>query len=72
MLLFLICTHWLPLLLQALKNLIFGTATSSFNVEWRNQSFTFCDLYNLEYGIVQLKVSYRLDVFARYVVIVDF
>ena len=41
---------------QGLKNLIFGTATASFNPEWRNQSFSFCDLYQLEYGIVQLKV----------------
>lgn len=40
---------------MGLKNLIFGTATASFNPEWRNQSFSFCDLYQLEYGIVQLK-----------------
>ncbi|CAH3185701.1 unnamed protein product [Porites evermanni] len=38
-----------------LKNLIFGNAKSSFTPEWRNQSFSFCDLYRLEYGIVQLK-----------------
>ncbi|KAL9961433.1 hypothetical protein ACROYT_G030371 [Oculina patagonica] len=40
---------------MGLKNLIFGTATTSFTPEWRNQSFSFCDLYQLEYGIVQLK-----------------
>lgn len=40
---------------MGLKNLIFGTATASFNPEWRNQSFSFCDLYQLRYGIVQLK-----------------
>jgi len=40
---------------MGLKNLIFGTATTSFTPEWRNQSFSFCDLYRLEYGIVQLK-----------------
>ncbi|CAH3189570.1 unnamed protein product, partial [Porites lobata] len=40
---------------RGLKNLIFGNAKSSFTPEWRNQSFSFCDLYGLEYGIVQLK-----------------
>ncbi|XP_073250378.1 probable ubiquitin carboxyl-terminal hydrolase MINDY-4 [Porites lutea] len=40
---------------MGLKNLIFGNAKSSFTPEWRNQSFSFCDLYRLEYGIVQLK-----------------
>lgn len=40
---------------MGLKNLIFGNAKSSFTPEWRNQSFSFCDLYGLEYGIVQLK-----------------
>ncbi|CAH3185747.1 unnamed protein product, partial [Porites lobata] len=41
---------------MGLKNLIFGNAKSSFTPEWRNQSFSFCDLYGLEYGIVQLKL----------------
>lgn len=40
---------------MGLKNLIFGNAKASFTPEWRNQSFSFCDLYALEYGIVQLK-----------------
>ncbi|KAL5007676.1 hypothetical protein ScPMuIL_016482 [Solemya velum] len=38
-----------------LKSLMFGVATKSFNDEWRYQSFTFCDLPSLEYGIVQKK-----------------
>jgi len=41
---------------QALKNLIFGSATSCFNQEWRQQSFNFCNHYGLEYGIIQHKV----------------
>ena len=56
--LFVFCSYYILSLFfnQGLKNLIFGTATASFNPEWRNQSFSFCDLYQLEYGIVQLKV----------------
>ena len=53
---FLFILYFIFLFNQGLKNLIFGTATASFNPEWRNQSFSFCDLYQLEYGIVQLKV----------------
>ncbi|XP_048590318.1 probable ubiquitin carboxyl-terminal hydrolase MINDY-4 [Nematostella vectensis] len=40
---------------MALKNLIFGTATACFNSEWKQQGFGFCDLYGLEFGIVQYK-----------------
>lgn len=40
---------------MGLKTLIFGNAKASFTPEWRNQSFSFCDLYGLDYGIVQLK-----------------
>lgn len=40
---------------MGLKTLIFGNPKASFTPEWRNQSFSFCDLYGLEYGIVQLK-----------------
>ncbi|KAK3739575.1 hypothetical protein QZH41_018316 [Actinostola sp. cb2023] len=40
---------------MALKNLIFGSATSCFNQEWRQQSFNFCNHYGLEYGIIQHK-----------------
>ena len=47
---------------QGLKNLLFGNPKVSFTPEWRNQSFSFCDLYGLEYGIVQLKVSFFVDV----------
>eukprot|EP00795_Rhopilema_esculentum_P008431 gene8431-14412_t len=38
-----------------LKKLIFGSSTMSFNQEWRNQSFSFCELPDLGYGIVQIK-----------------
>jgi hypothetical protein len=39
----------------ALKTLLFGSGTISFNAEWQKQSFTFCDLPGLEYGLVQIK-----------------
>ncbi|XP_052812235.1 probable ubiquitin carboxyl-terminal hydrolase MINDY-4 [Mya arenaria] len=39
----------------ALKTLIFGTPMTSFNDEWRYQSFSFCDMPKLKYGIVQKK-----------------
>lgn len=39
----------------ALKTLIFGTPMQNFNDEWRFQSFSFCDLPMLKYGIVQKK-----------------
>ena len=42
---------------QNLKNIIFGSSIMSFNPEWRNQSFSFCDISDLKYGIVQTKVS---------------
>jgi len=42
---------------MGLKTLIFGNGKASFAPEWRKQGFSFCDLYGLEYGIVQLKVS---------------
>ncbi|XP_074607828.1 putative ubiquitin carboxyl-terminal hydrolase MINDY-4 isoform X1 [Acropora palmata] len=40
---------------MGLKTLIFGNGKASFAPEWRKQGFSFCDLYGLEYGIVQLK-----------------
>lgn len=40
---------------MGLKTLIFGNGKTSFAPEWRKQAFSFCDLYGLEYGIVQLK-----------------
>ena len=49
-----------PIILQTainLKTVVFGTANQNFNDEWRYQSFTFCDLPNLKYGLVQKKVS---------------
>jgi len=39
----------------SLKTLVFGSASKSFNSEWKSQSFSFCDLPDLEYGIVQIK-----------------
>ncbi|KAL4222611.1 hypothetical protein ACF0H5_018652 [Mactra antiquata] len=39
----------------ALKTLIFGSPMQNFNDEWRFQSFSFCDLPKLKYGIVQKK-----------------
>ncbi|XP_053394221.1 probable ubiquitin carboxyl-terminal hydrolase MINDY-4 isoform X2 [Mercenaria mercenaria] len=39
----------------ALKMLIFGTPMQSFNDEWKFQSFSFCDMPKLKYGIVQKK-----------------
>lgn len=42
--------------LQALKTLIFGTPMTCFNDEWKFQSFSFCDMPKLKYGIVQKKV----------------
>ncbi|KAK7488708.1 hypothetical protein BaRGS_00020005 [Batillaria attramentaria] len=39
----------------ALKTVVFGSAMQYFNDEWRLQGFTFCDLPDLLYGIVQRK-----------------
>lgn len=40
----------------ALREVVFGNATSvSFNPEWEQQSFTFNDSYELEFGLVQHK-----------------
>ncbi|KAK3108657.1 hypothetical protein FSP39_012699 [Pinctada imbricata] len=47
-----------PIALQTainLKTLIFGSPHGSFNDEWLLQSFSFCDLPRLKYGIVQKK-----------------
>ncbi|XP_067871780.1 probable ubiquitin carboxyl-terminal hydrolase MINDY-4 isoform X2 [Heterodontus francisci] len=44
----------LPLAVQ-LKNLLFGSSISCFAEEWKIQSFTFNDLPDLRYGIVQKK-----------------
>ncbi|XP_028406013.1 probable ubiquitin carboxyl-terminal hydrolase MINDY-4 isoform X2 [Dendronephthya gigantea] len=38
-----------------LKTIVFGSSSSSFNTEWRNQGFSFCHLEHLKYGIVQHK-----------------
>lgn len=35
--------------------LIFGNLNQIFSEDWRNQSFTFCDLAKLKFGIVQKK-----------------
>ncbi|XP_052245400.1 probable ubiquitin carboxyl-terminal hydrolase MINDY-4 isoform X2 [Dreissena polymorpha] len=39
----------------ALKQLVFGNPMASFNDEWKFQSFSFCDMPKLKYGIVQKK-----------------
>lgn len=49
-----------PITLQTainLKSVVFGTGNQNFNDEWRYQSFTFCDIPKLQYGLVQKKVS---------------
>ncbi|XP_065840318.1 probable ubiquitin carboxyl-terminal hydrolase MINDY-4 isoform X2 [Oscarella lobularis] len=40
---------------MSLKSIIFGNAITFFNSEWQRQSFVFCDICNLEYGLVQFK-----------------
>jgi hypothetical protein len=41
---------------KILRELLFGSAKGpSFNMEWRRQNFTFCELPGLEYGLVQHK-----------------
>ena len=35
--------------------LIFGNLNQVFTDEWKNQSFTFCDIAKLKFGIVQKK-----------------
>ncbi|XP_076095118.1 putative ubiquitin carboxyl-terminal hydrolase MINDY-4 [Mytilus galloprovincialis] len=47
-----------PITLQTainLKSVVFGTGNQNFNDEWRYQSFTFCDIPKLQYGLVQKK-----------------
>ncbi|KAM3876177.1 putative ubiquitin carboxyl-terminal hydrolase MINDY-4 [Diretmus argenteus] len=39
----------------ALKEVLLGSSSSCFNVEWRNQGFTFSETHDLRYGIVQKK-----------------
>lgn len=39
-----------------LKTLLLGSSRNCFNIEWRNQGFTFSDTHDLRYGIVQRKV----------------
>lgn len=43
-------------LLQELKNLLFGSSLCCFSEEWKIQSFTFTNIPQLKYGIVQKKV----------------
>ena len=39
-----------------LRRLVFGTATGrSFSQEWKRQGFFFCDLPEIEFGLIQLK-----------------
>ncbi|PVD30074.1 hypothetical protein C0Q70_09335 [Pomacea canaliculata] len=39
----------------SLKTLVFGTASQVYCDEWRLQSFTFCNIPQIQYGIVQRK-----------------
>ena len=56
----------LCLLMKVLRELLFGSAKSpSFNMEWRHQNFTFCELPGLEYGLVQHKVDVHMCVCVR-------
>ncbi|XP_069006659.1 probable ubiquitin carboxyl-terminal hydrolase MINDY-4 isoform X2 [Embiotoca jacksoni] len=38
-----------------LKVLLLGSSQNCFNIEWRNQGFTFSETHDLRYGIVQKK-----------------
>ncbi|XP_068447868.1 probable ubiquitin carboxyl-terminal hydrolase MINDY-4 [Clinocottus analis] len=38
-----------------LKVILIGSSMNCFNIEWRNQSFTFSETHDLRYGIVQKK-----------------
>ncbi|XP_071399758.1 probable ubiquitin carboxyl-terminal hydrolase MINDY-4 [Centroberyx affinis] len=40
---------------MALKEVLLGSSSRCFNVEWRNQGFTFSETHDLRYGIVQKK-----------------
>ncbi|MBN3315772.1 MINY4 hydrolase, partial [Atractosteus spatula] len=42
-------------LFQDLKGLLFGSSLNCFNEEWKAQSFTFSEIPQLKYGIVQKK-----------------
>lgn len=62
---------WLPLIfylscllsvfvyLQELKAVLLGSGLNCFNVEWKNQGFTFSESHDLRYGIVQKKVIFK-------------
>ncbi|GFS27112.1 ubiquitin carboxyl-terminal hydrolase MINDY-3, partial [Elysia marginata] len=39
----------------ALKNIVLGSSHQRYNEEWLLQAFTFCDMLDLKYGIVQKK-----------------
>uniref|UniRef100_A0A673IUE5 Ubiquitin carboxyl-terminal hydrolase MINDY n=1 Tax=Sinocyclocheilus rhinocerous TaxID=307959 RepID=A0A673IUE5_9TELE len=45
----------LSCLIQALKEIIFGSPMACFTEEWKQQNFTFSDTPGLKYGIVQKK-----------------
>ena len=38
-----------------MRHLLFGNHNQIFPPEWKNQSFTFCDLAKLKFGTVQKK-----------------
>lgn len=41
---------------QELKALLLGSALKCFPPEWKSQAFTFSEMHDLRYGIVQNKV----------------
>ncbi|BFY98994.1 hypothetical protein BsWGS_02034 [Bradybaena similaris] len=38
-----------------LKNLVLGSPNQQYTNEWRLQSYSFCDIHNIKYGLVQKK-----------------
>lgn len=42
---------------QELKAVLLGSGLKCFPLEWRSQAFTFSEMHDLRYGIVQKKVA---------------
>lgn len=51
------CLIYVIVLLQELREVLFGSSRTCFSFEWRNQGFTFSETHDLRYGIVQKKVD---------------
>ncbi|KAF1495305.1 putative ubiquitin carboxyl-terminal hydrolase MINDY-4, partial [Megadyptes antipodes antipodes] len=49
-------------LAKELKNLLFGSSLCCFSEEWKIQSFTFNNIPQLKYGIVQKKVLFPIHI----------